>query len=152
MNKTNKFKSFFARFVNKKEKQKQELIKQENDFVDEDSEEIEDDYEVDYSDETPSGVSSLKVLVNEKQKMDYIKNKDTTANIGMLNDLSLDERELLDRELQFKYDFDDYVIKNIFRDKKFIEVSCDLVVTGKPNKLINIRIYPKENKKSGFDF
>lgn len=135
----NKWKNFFQKLS----KKKIDIEKINNNTND-----LEEEYEDDdlYSDDDIlTSKESLKLLVNEKQKMDFIKNKDVSIT-KLLDDLSLDERELLNRELEFKYDFTSYKIVKINREKNFINVNCVLTTDGGKLEEISIKICPKSSR------
>lgn len=129
MNKNNKFKNFFSKFKTK-EKEQNDVEEETND--------------TDYT------TGDMSELVNEKQKQDLANN--VADNSKMLNDLSLHELELLEKELDFKYDFDDYNILAIQRNKEFVDVKCELVnIATMDKKIVNQRIQCKA-VKDDWDF
>ena len=110
----NFFKNLFG-FRKKEEPKKEEIIRSDN------------------------GENNL--LVNKKQQLDLIKNKDLNYdNLNMLKDLSLSEKQYLERELDFKYDTRNYNLIDVLRnDPKFFEVHCEIYING-TRKLITEKI------------
>lgn len=80
-------------------------------------------------------------LVNKKQKVQVLRNQDEEYdNLEMLKDLSLSEKNYLERELDFKYDCTDYKILDVIRtDSTCFEVYCEINVYG-DKKLITEKI------------
>ena len=77
-------------------------------------------------------INEQNSLINKKQQLDLIKNKNLNYdNLNMLKDLSLSEKEYLDREIDFKYDTRDYKLIDVIRnDSKFFEVHCEIFING----------------------
>lgn len=87
-------------------------------------------------------------LINEKQKMDFVKNKDNEVNnIDLLKDLSLSELSFLERELSFKYDILDYKILHIERNNEFLKVDCEITDIQNQKGIITEKIAYKEIKE-----
>ncbi|MDE5545445.1 MAG: hypothetical protein K2I76_02445 [Malacoplasma sp.] len=82
------------------------------------------------------------LIVNKKQQLDLIKNKNNNYdNLNMLKDLSLSEKQYLERELDFKYDTRKYNLIDVLRnDSKFFEVHCEIFVNG-IRKLVTEKIF-----------
>ena len=89
-------------------------------------------------------------LVNINQKKQVLKNSNNEYdNLNMLNDLSLNEKAYLERELDFKYDCTNYKLLKIIRtDSTCFEVYCEIDVDGKKQKVCEKILYSDIKDKS----
>lgn len=80
-------------------------------------------------------------LLNVQKKININKNTEYD-NLDMLKDLSLSEKEYLEREIFFKYDCSNYKILNVIRnDNKHFEVICEIELDNKPLKISELIKY-----------
>ncbi|BAC44738.1 hypothetical protein D8X55_04890 [Malacoplasma penetrans] len=80
----------------------------------------------------PNKTFESNSLINQKQKSEFVRNQNNEYdNMKMLNDLSLNEKNYLERELDFKYDCTDYKLLEIIRtDHNSFEATCEIMVDG----------------------
>ncbi len=130
----NKFKDIFSKVFKKKNN---EEIEEVNEEQEEGGEESADNYYMD------GGVEELQ---NTKQREDLAKNK-RPNNLSLLKSLSLQELTLLEKELEFNYDYLDYNVLNVARTKDFFLVKCEIVDSSGIKKMLKLKIMNKAKKE-----
>lgn len=114
--------------------------------VNDNNNEVEEELELD----TDYTEGSMDELVNEEQKK-QLATKEASDNLDLLKSLSLHELEMLEKELEFKYDFSDYTVLNVNRTDKFIVVQCQLTTMHNEKQNVIEKIECKQ-VKDDWDF
>lgn len=86
-----------------------------------------------------------EITFNNKQKMDFLKNKNKEDVFNNLNkDLSIDEKNLIFKELDFKYEINNFDIISFSREKNIIKIKCNLQKSNGENQEVDESIYIKK--------